>query len=158
MIQQKISGFTLLELMFVIAIIGILAAIALPAYNDYIVRSKVVEAFTITSEAKSNVNEFYQYTGRMPLDNAEAGMAAPDSYRGRFISALTIENGVIHIGFDDLNNTQDLTLSLLPVSNSQVVTAELIWSCSKDEKLEGLIVHGKSQTNLQAKYLPALCR
>jgi type IV pilus assembly protein PilA len=155
---MKCKGFTLLELMYTVAIIGILAAIALPAYNDYIIRSKVVEGFTVSSEAKSSVNEFYKYTGRMPSNNAEAGLAEPDAYRGNYINAMTIEDGAIHIDYDGLISSEEgLRLTLLPASNPASLVTDLVWVC-RDKEFEGLIIHGTLKTTLEPKYLPAQCR
>ena len=97
---MKQLGFTLIELMFVVAIIGILAAIAIPAYKDYVTRSKLTEAFVMVSEVKSTVNEFYKATGWMPADNQQAGLAESGAYRGNYVLGVVVENGSIHIELD----------------------------------------------------------
>lgn len=68
------KGFTLIELMIVVAIIGILAAIAIPAYQDYTIRAKVSEVLVLASGARTNVAEFFQSTGSMPTSTSAAGI------------------------------------------------------------------------------------
>jgi type IV pilus assembly protein PilA len=89
------KGFTLIELMIVVAIIAILAAIAIPAYQDYIVRSQVSEAATLASGAETAVAEYYQNKGTAPTTNAMAGIAGAASIGGSYVASVTIGTGGI---------------------------------------------------------------
>src|SRR6185312_2162930 len=80
--------FTLIELMIVVAIIAILAAIAIPAYQDYVIRSQVSEGMTLADGAKTAVAEFYSNDGHFPLTNVSAGLSTPGSISGKYTSAL----------------------------------------------------------------------
>src|SRR5690606_18523793 len=94
--MKKQSGFTLIELMIVVAIIAILAAIALPAYQDYVARSQVSEANSLASGAKTAVAEEYANTGDFSgINNASAGLAASGSITGDYVTGVAVEDGVI---------------------------------------------------------------
>ncbi|HUT41971.1 MAG TPA: pilin [Gammaproteobacteria bacterium] len=145
------KGFTLIELMIVIAIIGILAAIAIPAYQDYTIRAKVSEGLNLAGAAKLAVSETYDSTGSMPADHPAAGLPAAVSISGTYVSqiALTANTGVITISYRNNlggNPTADgQTMVLQPTTNA----GSIEWVCD-----------GTAGTNgsMNNKYRPANCR
>ncbi|HFA0873753.1 TPA: pilin, partial [Neisseria gonorrhoeae] len=89
------KGFTLIELMIVIAIVGILAAVALPAYQDYTARAQVSEAILLAEGQKSAVTEYYLNNGEWPEDNDKAGVASPTDIKGKYVKEVEVKNGVV---------------------------------------------------------------
>ncbi|EMS6630812.1 pilin, partial [Neisseria gonorrhoeae] len=89
------KGFTLIELMIVIAIVGILAAVALPAYQDYTARAQVSEAILLAEGQKSAVTEYYLNHGKWPSDNSAAGVASAGEIKGKYVQSVTVANGVV---------------------------------------------------------------
>ena len=134
------KGFTLIELMIVVAIIGILAAIALPAYQDYTIRSKVTEGLSLVGAAKTAVAETYASNGAYPADNATAGLAVATDIKGKYVTSVTVANGVITIVYQ---NTGPMTgtIALTPTDNNGSTS----WTC-------------KVSANTFNKYVPAECR
>ncbi|HEZ4785576.1 TPA: pilin [Neisseria meningitidis] len=89
------KGFTLIELMIVIAIVGILAAVALPAYQDYTARAQVSEAILLAEGQKSAVTEYYLNHGKWPGNNTSAGVATSSKIKGKYVEKVEVANGVI---------------------------------------------------------------
>ncbi|ENX1172210.1 pilin, partial [Neisseria gonorrhoeae] len=89
------KGFTLIELMIVIAIVGILAAVALPAYQDYTARAQVSEAILLAEGQKSAVTEYYLNHGKWPENNGDAGVASASDIKGKYVKEVKVENGVV---------------------------------------------------------------
>ncbi|HSN21870.1 MAG TPA: pilin [Usitatibacter sp.] len=144
--MKKQQGFTLIELMIVVAIIGILAAIAIPAYQDYIVRSKVTEMVNQAGVCKTSVAEFYQSRGTMPATTAEAGCTDTDSLLAK---APTVAAGVITVVATGSLATQlagkdVLVYSPVTAGAGLPITA---WDCSSGVG-----------TTILPKYLPSVCR
>ncbi|HGH6535105.1 TPA: pilin, partial [Neisseria meningitidis] len=89
------KGFTLIELMIVIAIVGILAAVALPAYQDYTARAQVSEAILLAEGQKSAVTEYYLNHGIWPSNNSSAGVASASDIKGKYVKSVEVKNGVV---------------------------------------------------------------
>ena len=125
--QQK--GFTLIELMIVIAIIGILAAIAIPAYRDYTIRAKVAEGVNLVATAKLSVSETYHSDGVFPTSNAGAGLPAAASITGNHVSSVSVgANGVITITYNSTlgGNADGQTIEFEPTAEEGSMT----WDCT----------------------------
>jgi len=123
------KGFTLIELMIVVAIIGILAAIAIPAYQDYTIRAQVTEGLNLAGAAKAAVSESYSNTGQAPVDRTAAGMSATvTDTNGKYVTQVSVTNGTIAITYGNQANAAiaGLTLGLTPYETPDKSVA---WRC-----------------------------
>ena len=128
MLKQVQKGFTLIELMIVVAIIGILAAIAIPAYQDYVIRSQVSEGLTLASSVKTSVAEYFADRGQWPATEADLGITQPPS--GKYVSGVTVANGTITITYGHDANTAiqgaNNQMALKPLVSSNL---DVVWQC-----------------------------
>jgi type IV pilus assembly protein PilA len=154
------KGFTLIELMIVVAIIGILAAIAIPAYQDYTVRSQVTEGLNLAGAVKAAVAESYAQEGEWPANAAAAGLEGTPS--GKYVSGITITDGTIIITYGNQSNANidGFTLSLKPLLSGN---DDVVWVCGLADEPSGATDSSTSQsgdvaTTVLNKYLPASCR
>jgi prepilin-type N-terminal cleavage/methylation domain-containing protein len=118
------QGFTLIELMIVVAIIGILAAVAIPSYQDYTKRAHVSEGFGLAGAAKTSVAEYYASEGTWPTTNTLAGMAGGASINGNAVTGVTIgTGGVISISYNTkVSTTAGATVTLTPTDTGGGIT------------------------------------
>ena len=133
--QKKQHGFTLIELMIVVAIIGILAAIAVPMYLDYIVRSQVSGGLNLAGGAKTAVTETYQTRGLFPGDNTAAGLEAAANITGSYVTQVEVTGGgIIQVTYGNKVNGRILgaVLTMTPTDNLGSVS----WACSGDAQLK----------------------
>lgn len=146
--------------MIVVAIIGILASIAIPAYQDYTIRAQVVEAFSITSELKLSIRDYYKDRGRFPSSNTEAGVPAPNHLIGNYVKKVEVVDGAMHVELGNYINAQLIgqTLTIRPIFVSESPTSPISWVCGYRAPPEGMESVGEDRTSLQNSHLPASCR
>ena len=144
--MKKQQGFTLIELMIVVAIIGILAAIAIPAYQDYTIRAQVSEGLNLSGGAKAAVTEYYQDRGSMPTSNTQAGLAGATEIQGKYVDQVEVgTSGVIEVQYgNDAHQVIDgAHLELTPDTTN---AGSVAWICDTGSPA------------IDNKHLPAACR
>ena len=155
------KGFTLIELMIVVAIIGILAAIAIPAYQDYTIRAQVSEGLTLAAAAKAAVAETYLNTGVAPTDRADAGMSsnAGDTF-GKYVESVGIDEGTIEITYgNDVNAAIDSeTVTLAPYTTADNSVTWVCGNATANTAATAMAANASASTSLDTRYLPAACR
>ncbi|EMU0030729.1 pilin [Neisseria gonorrhoeae] len=154
------KGFTLIELMIVIAIVGILAAVALPAYQDYTARAQVSEAILLAEGQKSAVAGYCPNHGKWPEDNDKAGVASASDIKGKYVKEVKVEKGVVTATMksDGVNKEiKDKKLSLWAKRENGSVK----WFCGqpvKRDKADADTVTADANGKIDTKHLPSTCR
>ena len=155
MLKQVQKGFTLIELMIVIAIIGILAAIAIPAYQNYTIRAQITEGLTLADGWKTAISEYYANTGVWPT---VASLTGTTVSVGKYESSVTVVTGgtvLITYGGQANAKVATLTLSLVPYTNAN---NDILWQCGSSATPSGTVATGATvQTTVLAQYLPTSC-
>ena len=158
--QRLAQGFTLVELMIVIAIIGILAALAIPAYQDYTVRAQVQEGVKLSVQASNAVAEVYMSSGSGPANRSEAGLSADaEDTQGRYVKSVDIIDSEVVITFGNEANRiiEDKVLYMTPYVAQDGAT--LIWRCGNADAPAGNPLGAEeAATDLENAYLPQTCR
>lgn len=141
------KGFTLIELMIVIAIVGVLAVVALPAYQDYTARAQMSEALTLAEGQKSAVVEYYSDKGTFPADNAAAGIAVASTITGKYVASVTVatanDKATITATMKSTGVNKDIKGKTLVLEGSQNA-GSFDWTCKKG--------------TVDDKFLPSSCR
>ncbi|HEZ1386842.1 TPA: pilin [Neisseria meningitidis] len=156
------KGFTLIELMIVIAIVGILAAVALPAYQDYTARAQVSEAILLAEGQKSAVTEYYLNHGEWPGDNSSAGVASSSKIKGKYVEKVEVKNGVVTatmLSSGVNKEIQGKKLSLWAKRQDGSVK----WFCGQPVKRDATAtatdaVTADTDKQIDTKHLPSTCR
>lgn len=142
-IRQGQQGFTLIELMIVVAIVGILVAVAVPVYQRYTIRTQVTEGIQLSTSAKNAVSQYYMTNGDWPPDNLTAGLADPTEIAGHYTAQVDVTDNVIEIQYGGDAHTA-ISGEML-VLTAVVHSGSVSWNCASAGVIED-------------KHLPAACR
>ncbi|HEZ4731719.1 TPA: pilin [Neisseria meningitidis] len=155
------KGFTLIELMIVIAIVGILAAVALPAYQDYTARAQVSEAILLAEGQKSAVTEYYLNHGKWPGNNTSAGVATSSKIKGKYVKEVEVKNGVVTAEMKSTGVNKEIKGKKLSLWAKRQ-DGSVKWFCgqpvARNTADDDDVAAADGNDKIDTKHLPSTCR
>ncbi len=153
-------GFTMIEMLVILAIVAILVLMALPSYQDKFIRDQVAEALPLADIAKAPVAAAWTAGQTLPVDNTAAALPPAEKIVNNFISAVAVENGAIHITFGNRVNGQikGKVLTLRPAVVEDAPIVPVAWVCGYASTPDKMTARGENRTDIPAGYLPFGCR
>ncbi len=159
MTHKRQQGFTLIEMMIVVAIIGVLAAIAIPQFSVYTNRAKIAEGLELVNPVRLAISQYYDRWGSLPRDNASAGLPGSQALRGMWVEAIEVREGTIAIKYIDKLDGGGFVY-LRPAIFQENPTAALVWVCNDTAAPTGYKISGSlgSGTLMKSQAMPAGCK
>ena len=153
-------GFTLIEMMMVVAVIAILSLMMAPAYIDRLVRGQIVDALPLADIAKRPIGAAWSALHALPPDNASIGLPEPAKVVSNLVSAMAVENGAIQMTFGNQahNQIRGRTLSLRPAIVPDAPVVPVAWVCGYAAAPGNMTAMGENRTDIRRDYLPLQCR
>jgi len=158
--RQVKQGFTLIELMIVIAIIGILSSMAIPNYQEFIIRAQLTEASSLAESLKKSITEYYVLHKQFPKDNQMLGAPKPEHLIGNYVTGMQVQDGAIHISLGHRINAQmaGKIFTLRPAVVTENPTSPISWLCGYTPAVPGMTAAGENKTSVPSNYMSLECR
>ena len=158
--MTRSRGFTLIEIIVVLAVIAILSLIALPNKSGIVVRSQINESVKLVEDYKSRVALIYKTTGSFPEHNSTAGLPEADKIKGNYVTQVDLSNGAFNIvlGAKIRSDLAGKIVSVRPIYVAGSPDSPISWVCGNDSIPPGMEVAGDNNTNLEPHHLPIRCR
>lgn len=159
-LKKRNNAFTLIELMIVVAIMGVLVSITLPSYHQYTVKTQLTEALLMTEQLKPNIVEYYNKYRRLPQSNSQAGLPESQHLISNFVVEVKIDQGAMHLTLGNKINQKlkGKILSIQPLTVDGSPASPMDWGCGFAEAPKGMSKQGANNTDIAHYYLPVRCR
>lgn len=157
---SRLRGFTLIEMLVVLGLIAILALMAVPAHMNSTGKEQVEESLKLLDTLRPKVDAYYTAHGRLPLDNADAGLPAPEKLIGNYVTGIQLSSGGFHLRFGNKANgaLRDRLLSVRAVIVPESPGSPLSWVCGYSPVPTGMVAPTDNRTTVGLSLLPVHCR